>query len=102
MRPHLPGDRLEDVGKTPVWARRPIPPFRSGAMRWLFVLRLEAQGGQAMMRLRRASVIAMLSLFAWAATASAECAWVLWHQNHHMPADQSDSGLFMQSAYDSY
>jgi hypothetical protein len=31
-----------------------------------------------MMRLRRASVIATLSLLAWAATASAECAWVMW------------------------
>jgi hypothetical protein len=31
-----------------------------------------------MMRLRRTSVIAVLSLLAWAATASAECAWVLW------------------------
>jgi len=31
-----------------------------------------------MMRLRRASVIAALSLLAWAAMASAECAWVLW------------------------
>jgi len=30
-----------------------------------------------MMRLRRASVIAMLSLLAWTTTASAECAWVL-------------------------
>jgi hypothetical protein len=30
-----------------------------------------------MMRLRRASVIAMLSLLAGAATANAECAWVL-------------------------
>jgi len=28
---------------------------------------------------RRASVIATLSLLAWAATASAECARVLWH-----------------------
>ena len=36
------------------------------------------RGGQAVMRLRRASVIAALSLLAWAATASAECAWVQW------------------------
>ncbi len=33
-----------------------------------------------MMRLRRASVIATLSLLVWAATANAECAWVLWAQ----------------------
>ena len=31
-----------------------------------------------MMRLRRASVIAALSLLASAATAHAECAWVMW------------------------
>jgi hypothetical protein len=31
-----------------------------------------------MLRLRPASAIATLSLLAWAATASAECAWVLW------------------------
>ena len=31
-----------------------------------------------MMRLRRASMIAALPLLAWTATASAECAWVLW------------------------
>jgi len=31
-----------------------------------------------MMRPRRASMIAPLSLLAWAATACAECAWVLW------------------------
>ena len=34
-----------------------------------------------MKRLRPASVIAALSLLAWTATASAECAWVLW-ANH--------------------
>ena len=33
-----------------------------------------------MMRLRRASLMAALSLFAWVATASAECAWVLWYR----------------------
>jgi len=31
-----------------------------------------------MMRPRRASVIATLSLLAWAATGSAERAWMLW------------------------
>src|SRR5262249_11822230 len=39
---------------------------------------IERRGGQAMMRLRRASVVATLSLLAWATTASAECAWVAW------------------------
>jgi len=38
----------------------------------------ERRGGLAMMRLRRASAISVLSLLAWAATASAECAWVFW------------------------
>ena len=33
-----------------------------------------------MMRLRRASVIAVLSLLASAATVYAECAWVLWEK----------------------
>ena len=33
-----------------------------------------------MMRLRRASVIAVLSSLAWALTASAERAWILWSQ----------------------
>ncbi len=31
-----------------------------------------------MMQLRRASVTVLLLLLAWAATVSAECAWVLW------------------------
>ena len=34
-----------------------------------------------MMRLRRASAIATLSLLAWSATAYAECAWVLWRND---------------------
>src|SRR5262249_29666970 len=38
----------------------------------------ELRGGHTMMRLRRASVIAALSLHASAATASADCAWVFW------------------------
>jgi hypothetical protein len=38
-----------------------------------------------MMRLRRASVIVPLSLLAWAATASAECAWVVWHGGLNPP-----------------
>jgi len=33
-----------------------------------------------MMRPRRASVINALSLLVWAATDSAECAWVMWKQ----------------------
>jgi hypothetical protein len=40
-----------------------------------------------MMRLRRASVIAALSLLASAATASAECAWVLWEDTMQSPPD---------------
>jgi hypothetical protein len=39
-----------------------------------------------MMRLRRASVIATLFLLAWALTASAECAWVLWAELASVPA----------------
>jgi len=31
-----------------------------------------------MIRLRTASAVATLSMLTWAATASAECAWVLW------------------------
>ncbi len=31
-----------------------------------------------MMRMLRASVIATLSLLAWATTASSECAWLMW------------------------
>ena len=42
------------------------------------VQRVSAEEGQAMTRLRRASVIAALSLHASAATASADCAWVFW------------------------
>jgi len=36
-----------------------------------------------MKRLRRASVIVALYLLPWAATASAECAWVLWAEHEY-------------------
>ena len=41
-----------------------------------------------MIRLRRASVIATLSLLACTATASAECAWVLWQHQGVSPVGQ--------------
>jgi hypothetical protein len=40
-----------------------------------------------MMRLRRVSVIVMLSLLTWAAMAHAECAWALWLRNDSSPWD---------------
>ena len=40
-----------------------------------------------MIQLRRASVIATLSLLASAATASAECAWVLWESQQFYAKD---------------
>ena len=40
-----------------------------------------------MMRLRQASVMATLSVLAWATTAGAECAWVLW-ADHITPRDE--------------
>ena len=45
-----------------------------------------------MIQLRRASVIVTLSLLAWATTAYAECAWVLWATSPHgrfFPAERS-------------
>src|SRR5262249_54991572 len=36
-----------------------------------------------MMRVRRASLIAVLLVIAWAATGSAECAWVAWLSSVH-------------------
>jgi hypothetical protein len=52
-----------------------------------------------MMRLRRSSVIAALSLVAWAATASAECAWVLWKQFEvKTPAPTEPSGSIPHAA----
>jgi hypothetical protein len=44
-----------------------------------------------MMRLRRDSVIAALSLLAWAATASAECAWVFWLEASDARSHESSS-----------
>src|SRR5712664_965121 len=49
----------------------------------------------------RAFVVPMLAVLTFASSAWADCAWVLWHINHHIPSDQSDSGLFVQAAYDS-
>jgi len=43
-----------------------------------------------MMRLRRTSVIATFSLLTWTATASAECAWVLWEQINTQPWSVKD------------
>ena len=48
---------------------------------------------QAMMRLRRPSVIATLPLLAWAATASAECSWIFWEHR----VTPSTSGLPAES-----
>ena len=49
------------------------------------------RGGQAMMRLRRTSVIVMLTLLASAATAYAECAWVTWA--HTLPGFTSTEDI---------
>jgi hypothetical protein len=49
------------------------------------------RGGQAMMPLRRASAIAALCVLAAAATASAECAWVLWQR---ITPEGTNPGLF--------
>src|SRR5262244_3852323 len=42
-----------------------------------------------MMRPRRASVIAALSLLAWAATAQAKGAWVLWKHSYEVWVDSN-------------
>jgi hypothetical protein len=45
-----------------------------------------------MIRPRRASVIATLSLLAWATTANAECKWVLWdHFSNWEPKEAFDT-----------
>jgi len=48
-----------------------------------------------MMRLRRASTIAALSLLASAATAYAECAWVLWAKSHESLNTWQPSGAHL-------
>jgi hypothetical protein len=45
-----------------------------------------------MMRLRRASVIAGLSLLCWTATSYAECAWVFWQEVTGPPTYDSSPG----------
>jgi len=44
-----------------------------------FSLRRERRGDKMMRLSRRTSMVIRLSLLAWAATASAECSWVLWN-----------------------
>ena len=50
------------------------------------------------MRLRRASVIVALSLLTSAATASAECAWVLWIETKAMSRDRA--GNWSDASFD--
>ena len=53
-----------------------------------------------MMRLRRAFVIAMLSLLAWAAPAHAECAWVLWYRvTEYRPGGAVEGPFGAEEAY---
>jgi hypothetical protein len=54
------------------------------------------------MRLRRASVIGS-SLLAWAATASAECGWVLWYRVTEYPTGGAVEGPFRtEEAYPTF
>jgi hypothetical protein len=53
-----------------------------------------------MIRLPRASVIAALCLLVWTATASAECAWVLWVRA--APADRSGTIIGAWTSWVSY
>jgi len=48
------------------------------------------------MRLRRTTMIAALSQLAWAATASAECAWVMWAEKQPQP----EMAMEAHSAYE--
>jgi len=50
-----------------------------------------------MMRLRQAPAIAMLILLAWAATASAECAWVLWGVTYEETRDSKRDRIIRES-----
>jgi hypothetical protein len=53
------------------------------------VKRATVEEGKAMIRLgRRAPLLVALSLFTSAATAYAECAWVLWRMDAVIPANQ--------------
>src|SRR5215813_8928298 len=62
-----------------------------------------AHGGQAMTRLRGASAIAALSLLAWAATAHAECAWVIWRNSVALsPGSNLKDNWFAEQAVDKH
>ena len=67
--------RVQRVGRAPQ-----SPSTDLGRARARHCEARDRRGGQAMMRWRRVSTIAALSLLASATTAYAECAWVLWYR----------------------
>jgi hypothetical protein len=68
------------------------------------VKRTDSRGGQTMMRLgRRASLLVALSLLTSAATAYAECAWMLWNDDTFLVgAEVSQSLLLLLGAWPTF